>query len=69
MYTANPNYRIDMAKAHREREIRAAADHRLARTARTGNERRSSGIAAAASATLGICRRLFAVTKAHTHRV
>jgi hypothetical protein len=68
MYTANPHHRIEMAKAHREREIRAAADYRLARTARTGDDRRPSGVAAAASATLGLCRRLFDVTKAHAHR-
>jgi hypothetical protein len=45
MYTPNSQYRIDMAKAHRQREIQAAEDYRLAREARTKSDGRSSGVA------------------------
>ena len=64
MYTAN-HYTIDMAKQHRQRDIQAAQDYRLARDAQAGRKSHSSGIGAAATAAIAATARFFHVSKAH----
>ena len=65
MYTSNPQYHLDIAKAHREREIQAAQEHRLAREARTARRPRSSGIAVRVSSTLAAVARRLTIAKTH----
>jgi hypothetical protein len=62
------NYQIDMAKEFRQRDIKAAKDHRLAREARAERTSDSSGIGAAAGAAIAATARLFHITRAHPHK-
>ena len=59
------NYQIDMAKEFRQRDIKAAQDHRLAREARAARTSDSSGIGTVAAAAIAKTARFFHITKAH----